>query len=240
MAYEGYPEGKDWQTTCRVCSKVKCPKPEKVADWMRSVISDTHFRNLDLMRTQEGNEAWTWRDQTAAFEATIQCRLISWSYALQGVCPDCLEVTAPEAHALLDDPPRLHAEARRRWLLAVAPPTPALQTVVLRKDGTKQEVPCAWKSGGLAVALVGSMTAEGVRKAEAENKWGGPQVWAITHEASGTAIAAKWDHPDAARQVAEKALLPMVDWTQSMDTIRTTIAGCESHARMIHELRSDW
>jgi hypothetical protein len=44
---------------------------------------------------------------------------VDWSYALEGVCSECIQAVAPEVHERMDNPPRLHAEARARWLKSV-------------------------------------------------------------------------------------------------------------------------
>lgn len=246
---EGMPEGQDYQTTCRVCGKQKCLKPEKVAELLRSALTTGH-RHLEVMASvQPGVADWRW--QAACFEGGLEIRLIGWSRNLEGVCNDCLGTAHPEEEERLQDQNGLHGEMRQRWLFAVplrqeqnerdayraellaevaslgpegaaiaAALTPPPTVRILLETGP-MDAPCAWLRGGLAVARAAE---SGLDAAKAERDAGNAdayptEAWVIVHVASGSTVVGTYDLPDGAIRAARR-LLPVTDWTRTVEEMK--------------------
>ncbi|NOJ94722.1 hypothetical protein HMI51_17510 [Corallococcus coralloides] len=102
-------EGQPWQTTCRVCGRQTCPKPEAVASWMRTMLDRVHGAQM------RGAGQRGLREALAMEGVLITTHLEVWSRALEGVCPDCIAEVAPETDAKLQDPEAMHEAALARW-----------------------------------------------------------------------------------------------------------------------------
>lgn len=243
------PEGQDWQTTCRVCQRQRCPKVEKVAEWMR-MATRRGFEGMDLLAS-ETPQVQTWRDQTAYFSSSLEQMLTSWSRCLEGVCYECQAKTFPEEDARLGNPEALHAEHWRRWVFAVPLKqtqadrdaireevlkevasfgdagaaitqalTPPATLRVIGKDGPI-DAPCAWSRGGLAVVKLDEVPlAKAKVDRDAGNREAYPlECWAVVHVQSSTNIVGPYDVADGAVEVGRR-LLTLGDWTRSVEELK--------------------
>lgn len=186
------PEGEPWQQACIVCAKVKCPKPEKVAEWMRGLVVDLHERLLepDLQRLM------SMRFHVASYEGEVQTRMFSWSWALQGVCFDCLPQKAPEMCEYLEAGECVHFDSMVRWS-ALFPREPAVSRVKVRGERGVMPVATIWSKGGLVVHWSLHLFRD--------------NGWVVSHEATGMGV---FPVPSSrARAIAAaEALLPVADW----------------------------
>lgn len=109
-----HPENQDWQRVCVKCGKVKCPKVEKVAEWMRGLLDRAH----DVHMKDMGSLGLHWALGLEGSHITIAMEV--WSRGLEGVCSDCVaSVAPPEVVALLDDPEELLTVSVNRWKRSV-------------------------------------------------------------------------------------------------------------------------
>lgn len=237
-----HPENQDWQRACTKCGKVKCPKVEKVAEWMRNATDET-FKGVEHFASEDPRMR-SWREQASFFSIVMEQHLVGWSRCLEGVCFDCQKEAFPAEDERLDDPEGIGHEHWLRWAFAVplvqeqrrrdairaevlaevavfnaagAAIADALRppaTWKIRTEKGEKEVPCAWARGGLVVVMIAEANLEKSKADRAEGKEGvyPTQCWSVTHAASGLAVAMPYDMPDDAVEAARR-LLPLVDWT---------------------------
>jgi len=257
------PENQDWQRECTKCGKVTCPKPEKVAEWMREA-TDSTFKYVEEFAREDPRFSGGMREQAGKFSVMMELHLVSWSRCLEGVCMDCQETAFPEEEARLGDAEGMSRAHWRRWafvhplvadqrkrdairaevLADVAATGPVGESIAaeLRPPATMkiqseqgpQEAPCAWLRGGLAVTMLGEADLEKARAERAAGKDDAypTQCWSITHAATGLALAKSWDMPDDAVTEARR-LLPLLDWTLSMDKLSEAMKASEEAQRAV-------
>ncbi|HEX5750041.1 MAG TPA: hypothetical protein VFZ09_27675 [Archangium sp.] len=206
-----YPEWKDWQTTCRVCERVKCPKPEAVGEWLAELVKQLH----EMVRPDLG-EHRHWRRQVAFYESLLQCSTVTWSWALRGVCPDCIKYEDPEKAAYLDCPERVDFDASVRWS-CLSPDFTAVGLVrAVTPDGLVR-VPAVWRARGLSVH-------PGV------DFWPPGPYWCITQDRTGRRVT-RVQEQDEAIALAE-LLAEVADW-ESLD-VAAIEADKALHERVRH------
>lgn len=191
MSALSYPEWQPWQRVCRVCERVKCPKPEAVGEWLEKLV-----RQLHDMVTPDLHVGRNWRRQAAFYESLLQCYTVTWSWALRGVCPDCIRHEAPETAAYLDSPELVDFDAAVRWSCLA----PDFQAVALVRANTPRglvRVPAAWRAGGLSVH-------------PSVDFWPPVAGWCITHDRTGRRVT-RLDGQDEAVALAE-LLSEVADW----------------------------
>lgn len=218
MKGDTYPEWQDWQTTCRVCERQRCPKPEKVGEWLGELVTQLHEMAWPDLK---GHHNWRW--QAAHYESLLQIYTVTWSWALRGVCPDCIRHEAPEMAAYLDTPELVHRDASIRWS-CLSPSFEAVALVRARTAGRLVRTPAVWRSGGLSVH-------------PSVNLWG-PGGWVVTHDRTGWAVvSARELDQDTAVAMAE-LLSAVADW-EALD-LAAIQADTALHARVrpIFELLS--
>lgn len=185
-----YPEWQDWQQTCRVCERVKCPKPEAVGEWLAKLVPQLHEMMLPDLSGHSG-----WRRQAAFYESLLQSYTVTWSWALRGVCPDCIKHEDPTTAAYLDCPERVDFDAAVRWS-CLAPSFKAVALVRARTPDKLVRVPAVWRSGGLSVH-------------PSVDFW--PHSgWCITHDRTGRRVT-EVPNQDEATALAE-LLSEVADW----------------------------
>lgn len=259
-------EGQDWQRECRVCKKVKCPKPEKVGEWMRDVLKDSHAYVFDMVR-EGGFAGWRW--QVGCFEASLESAHATWSRNLDGVCNDCLDTTFPDEAQRYRNPELVHEEACQRWRFVVPWPkegeerarqrqavlaevesfseagaevvrlmTPPAVFAIKMKDGTTKDVPCVWLRGGLAVVMCARVPLEdALIKRAAGNASAYPcEAWVVTHVESGAAIISSFNTAAQAIEVAHR-MVSLVDWTRPMVEVGEQLAANPEATSTMHMLR---
>lgn len=244
-----YSENQDWQRECTKCGKVKCPKVEKVAEWMRAATDET-FKYVEYFAREDPRFGDGLRSQAGKFSVMMELHMVSWSRCLEGVCMECQPKAFPEEHERLDDPEGLNAEHWRRW--AFAAPLVAEQkqrdelraevladvesfgepgkaiaealrppaTVKIRMSEGEKEAPCAWSRGGLAVVMLGEGNLE---KAKADRAAGNADAYP-TQAWSVTHVAsglAVASSYDMPDDAvrAARRFLPLVDWTQPYEKV---------------------
>lgn len=185
-----YPEWEPWQQECRVCGRVTCPRPEKVGEGLAELVRKLH----DLMHPDlSGHSGCRWR--AANYESLLQYFTVTWSWALRGVCSDCIKHEDPETAAYLDTPELVHFDAMVRWS-CLAPDFTAVSLVKAYTARGLVRVPAVWRQGGLSVHP--SVT------------FLGPSGWVVTHERTGM-LAASPREQDEAIALAE-LLAEVADW----------------------------
>ena len=218
MRRDTYPEWKPWQQACRVCERVKCPKPEAVGEWLEKLVGQLHaLMHPDL----KGAMGWRW--QAANYEALLECFVVSWSWSLRGVCPDCIKSEDPEMAAHLGRPDLMHFDAMVRWS-CLSPSFAAVSLVrAATPDGLRQ-TPAVWRSGGLSVH-------------PSVNFWG-PGGWVVTHDRSGWAVVPARELDQATAVAMAELLSEVADW-ESLDAAEIAAdEGLKSRVRPIFELLS--
>lgn len=210
MSALSYPEWQDWQTTCRVCERMKCPKPEVVGKWLEKLVPQLHEMVLPDLSGDGG-----WRRRAAHYESLLQCYTVTWSWALRGVCPDCIKYEDPKKAAYLDCPERVHFDAAVRWSCLV----PDFKAVALVRAATPDglvRVPAVWRSRGLSVNRTLKL-------------WGTPG-WTVTHDRTGQSFGTRPYEQDEAVALAE-LLAEVADW-ESLD-----LAAIESDKALHEQVR---
>ncbi|WNG57372.1 hypothetical protein F0U59_23345 [Archangium gephyra] len=213
MSALSYPEWQNWQMTCRVCERVKCPKPEVVGEWLAKLVRQLHELVLPDL---SGDMSWRFR--AAHYESLLQCYTVTWSWALRGVCPDCIQHEDPRTAAYLDCPERVHFDSAVRWS-CLAPEFKAVALVrAITPDGLVR-VPAVWRSRGLSVhPSVNLVSLPG---------------WVVTHDRTGMGFGLG-DSPleqDEAVALAE-LLSEVADW-ESLD-LAAIEADKALHERVRH------
>ncbi len=190
-----YSEWESWQQQCRVCGRVKCPKPEAVGEWLEELVKRLHVLVTPDLAAQD------WRFRVAHYEGLLTVFATTWSWALRGVCPDCLEDEAPKVAAYLDNPERVHFDAAVRWACLV-PTHPSVGVVRARRGDGLVPVAAVWRGRGLAVHLGVDYTFTHSLRGEA---------WKVTHERSGVSLLGTLLGRDEAVALAE-LLGELADW----------------------------
>ncbi|QRK06028.1 hypothetical protein JQX13_38775 [Archangium violaceum] len=191
MNRDTYPEWEAWQQTCRVCERVKCPKPEAVGEWLEQLVRRLHELMLPDLKGSS-----SWRSQVAHYECLLQCYAVTWSWALRGVCPDCLRHEDPKTAAYLDMPELCHFDAAVRWS-CISPDGGAVALVRANTPGGLVRVPAVWRFRGLAV--------------HPSINFLGPSGYVVTHDRSGFALTSSPREQQEAVALAE-LLSEAADW----------------------------
>ncbi|MCY1080319.1 hypothetical protein [Archangium lansingense] len=211
MSVLSYPEWQDWQTTCRVCERVKCPKPEAVGEWLEKLVRQLHEQMLPDLSGHSG-----WRRQAAFFESLLQCYTVTWSWALRGVCPDCIKYEDPTTAAYLDSPELVDFDAAVRWS-CLAPDFKVVSLVRAYTPRGLVRVPAVWRSRGLSVH-------------PNVDFWPTDFRWCISHDRTGYRVT-RVDVQDEAVALAE-LLSEVADW-EALD-LAVIEADKALHARVKH------
>ncbi len=247
------PEGQYWQTECRICHKVKCPKVEKVAEWMREATSNT-FKYVEEFAKEDPRFTSGLREQAGEYSVMMELHLVSWSRCLEGVCFECQESAFHEEEERLGNPEGMSADHWRRWafaapLLAEQRKRDAIRTEVLEdvaatgdagkeiavslrspptwristKDG-ERDAPCAWSRGGLVVVMLGEAGLEKSRADRAEGKEGVYPTQAWSITHAASGLALVQSFDMPDEAVAvARRLLPMADWTLSAEEMTAVL-----------------
>jgi hypothetical protein len=247
------PENQDWQRECTKCGKVKCPKAEKVAEWMRGTTDET-FKYLEHFAREDPKYGDGMRSQAGKFSVMMELHLVGWSRCLDGVCFDCQETAFPEEHAHYDDPEGMSAEHWRRWafaapLVAEQKQRDAIRAEVLadvaatgavgesiaadlRPPSTwkiqtakgEKEVPCAWARGGLVVVLMAEANLEKSRAERAEGKEGVYPTQVWSITHAASGLAVAASWDMPDDAVREaRRLLPLLDWSLPMAEVAAAL-----------------
>lgn len=243
------PEGQDWQRECVKCGKVKCPKVEKVSEWLRGATDDT-FKYVEEFAREDPRFTSGLREQAGKYSVMMELHLVAWSRCLEGVCFDCQEEAFPEEEERLGDPEWMQAEHWRRWAFAAplvaeqkkrdairaevledvaatslvgkeiaASLRPPLTARIITKDGEK-EVPCAWARGGLVVVMLGEANLEKARAERAEGKEGVYPTQAWSITHAASELALVQSFDMPDDAVeAARRLLPLADWRLPVDEL---------------------
>lgn len=255
-----HPENQDWQRACTKCGKVKCPKVEKVAEWMRDATNDT-FRWVEEFSKEDPKYGNGWRQQAGKFSVMMEMHLVGWSRCLEGVCFDCQKEAFPAEEERLDDPEGLNADHWRRWTFAVpllheqrqrdeiraevladvaafnaagsaiaAGLRPPPTWKIQTKDGAK-EVPCAWARGGLVVVMIAEANLEKSKADRAEGKEGVYPTQCWSVTHAASGLAVASSY-DVPDDAVEAArrMLPLVDWTQPMEQVAAAVKASKQAA----------
>lgn len=262
------PENQDWQRACVKCGKVKCAKPEKVAEWMREATGDV-FKYVETFATEDQRIMGDLRGQIGKFSVMMEIFLVGWSRLLDGVCYGCQPEAFPQEHERLDSPDGMNFEHWRRWAFAapviaeqkardairaevladVAATGPAGAAIAaeltppatwrIKTAKGDMDAPCAWARGGLVVVMLGEANLE---KALAERAAGQEDAYPAqcwTITHASSGLAIAQSW-EVADDAIEQArrLLPLLDWTLPMDALQAAMKASPEAQRGVQFARA--